>query len=189
MAEKGEKKTKKKSNILFTLFACVATGFIVYMSMNLGDKAGKLVCPSNVSSNTEVNEKLTIADIKGSYKYRLESKSGDLAIKIDQIYTFYEDGTFKFVIVRPNSSGHVSYGNYYIEDDKIVVYKRLTYSEGLSTSADKEILTVKDKDTLLGKDVDNDEIRFIKEQTDESLAENKDYIDDLKNLVEDYNKI
>ena len=56
--------TKKKGNGLFTLFACVMTGIIVFLATNLGDKAAKTVDPdtnsgntttSNVASNVESN--------------------------------------------------------------------------------------------------------------------------------------
>ena len=60
--------TKKKGNGLFTVFACVMTGAIVFMATNLGEKASKVVDPdtnggntttsnveSNVTSNVESN--------------------------------------------------------------------------------------------------------------------------------------
>ena len=55
---------KKKSNGLFTLFACVMTGIIVFLATNIGQKASKTVDPdtpkknevtSNVESNTTSN--------------------------------------------------------------------------------------------------------------------------------------
>ena len=72
--------TKKKGNGLFTLFACVMTGIIVFLATNLGDKAAKTVDPetnggsttSNVASNVESNttsnvEDTTISEIEKSY--------------------------------------------------------------------------------------------------------------------------
>ena len=56
--------TKKKGNALFTLFACVMTGVIVFLACNIGQKASKTVDPdtpkkndatSNVESNTTSN--------------------------------------------------------------------------------------------------------------------------------------
>ena len=56
--------TKKKGNGLFTLFACVMTGIIVFLATNIGQKASKTVDPdtpkknevtSNVESNTTSN--------------------------------------------------------------------------------------------------------------------------------------
>ena len=53
---------KKKRNGLFTLFACVMTGIIVFLATNIGQKASKVVNPetkgskgSNVTSNIESN--------------------------------------------------------------------------------------------------------------------------------------
>lgn len=52
---------KRKTNWGFTLFACIATGVIVFLAMNLGEKAGKIVDPdtngssSNVTSNQDSN--------------------------------------------------------------------------------------------------------------------------------------
>ena len=56
--------TKKKGNGLFTLFACIMTGIIVFLATNIGQKASKTVDPdtpkknevtSNVESNTTSN--------------------------------------------------------------------------------------------------------------------------------------
>ncbi len=52
---------KRKTNWGFTLFACIATGVIVFLAMNIGEKAGKIVAPetngssSNVTSNSDSN--------------------------------------------------------------------------------------------------------------------------------------
>ena len=62
--EEVKVETKKKGNGLFTVFACVMTGVIVFLASNLGDKASKVVDPetnsgntttSNVASNVESN--------------------------------------------------------------------------------------------------------------------------------------
>ena len=66
--EEVKVETKKKNNGLFTAFACVMTGAIVFMATNLGQKASKVVDPdtnggstttsnveSNVTSNIESN--------------------------------------------------------------------------------------------------------------------------------------
>lgn len=49
---------KRKTNWGFTLFACLATGIIVFLAMNLGEKAGKIVNPdtNDSSSNVTSNE-------------------------------------------------------------------------------------------------------------------------------------
>ena len=56
--------TKKKGNVLFTLFACIMTGVIVFLATNIVQKASKTVDPdtpkknevtSNVESNTASN--------------------------------------------------------------------------------------------------------------------------------------
>lgn len=49
---------KRKTNWGFTLFACLATGIIVFLAMNLGEKAGKIVDPdtNDSSSNVTSNE-------------------------------------------------------------------------------------------------------------------------------------
>lgn len=52
---------KRKTNWGFTLFACLATGIIVFLAMNLGEKASKVVDPgtnsksSNITSNEDSN--------------------------------------------------------------------------------------------------------------------------------------
>ena len=62
--EEVKVETKKKGNGLFTLFACVMTGIIVFLATNIGQKASKTVDPdtpkknevtSNVESNTTSN--------------------------------------------------------------------------------------------------------------------------------------
>ena len=55
---------KKKGNGLFTLFACVMTGIIVFLATNLGYKASKVVEPdtnggSKTTSNVESNSNVT----------------------------------------------------------------------------------------------------------------------------------
>lgn len=49
---------KSKTNWGFTLFACLATGIIVFLAMNLGQKASKIVDPNtdSKSSNVTSNE-------------------------------------------------------------------------------------------------------------------------------------
>ena len=47
--------TKKKGNGLFTLFACVMTGIIVFLATNIGQKASKTVDPDTPSKNTSSN--------------------------------------------------------------------------------------------------------------------------------------
>lgn len=58
----GNKVVQKcKTNWGFTLFACLATGIIVFLAMNLGEKASKVVDPdtnsksSNITSNEDSN--------------------------------------------------------------------------------------------------------------------------------------
>ncbi len=61
--EEVKVETKKKGNGLFTLFACIMTGVIVFLATNVGQKASKVVDPdtnggskeSNVTSNVESN--------------------------------------------------------------------------------------------------------------------------------------
>ena len=50
--EEVKVETKKKGNGLFTVFACVMTGIIVFLATNLGDKASKVVDPETNSGNT-----------------------------------------------------------------------------------------------------------------------------------------
>ena len=50
--EEVKVETKKKGNGLFTVFACVMTGVIVFLASNLGDKASKVVDPETNSGNT-----------------------------------------------------------------------------------------------------------------------------------------
>ncbi len=61
--ENNEQKVeKRKTNWVFTIFTCIATGIIVFLAMNLGDKAGKIIDPetnktsSNVTSNSNSDE-------------------------------------------------------------------------------------------------------------------------------------
>ena len=54
--EVKETQPKKKRNWLFTLFACIATGIIVFLAMNIGEDLGKTVDPKTDSSN---NKKVT----------------------------------------------------------------------------------------------------------------------------------
>ena len=44
---------KKKGNGLFTLFACIMTGIIVFLAINIGQKASKVVDPDTGSSKTK----------------------------------------------------------------------------------------------------------------------------------------
>ncbi len=58
--EEVKEEPKKKGNGLFTLFACVMTGVIVFLATNIGQKASKTVDPdtpkkSEVTSNVESN--------------------------------------------------------------------------------------------------------------------------------------
>ena len=63
IVEEEKETPKKKGNGLFTLFACIMTGVIVFLAMNIGQKASKVVDPdvksggkkSNVTSNVESN--------------------------------------------------------------------------------------------------------------------------------------
>ena len=75
---------KKKGNGLFTVFACVMTGVIVFLATNLGDKASKVVDPetnsgntvtSNVTSNVESNVVQSTIPTNDliSYEYYLEN--------------------------------------------------------------------------------------------------------------------
>lgn len=98
---------KRKTNWGFTLFACLATGIIVFLAMNLGEKASKVVDPgtnskssnitsnedsnsnsnsnenSNVNSNVESNSNVTsnttttIENIAGKYEGSLPIKDGE----------------------------------------------------------------------------------------------------------------
>lgn len=53
--EVKEVKPKKKRNWVFTLFACIATGVIVFLAMNIGQNLSKTVEPdTNKSNNKEV---------------------------------------------------------------------------------------------------------------------------------------
>lgn len=73
---------KRKTNWLFTIFACIMTGVIVYLAIGLGDKASKIIDPdtgkseskeektSNVESNSNVvveEKDITSAETKASY--------------------------------------------------------------------------------------------------------------------------
>lgn len=51
--EVKETQPKKKRNWLFTLFACIATGVIVFLAMNIGEDLGKTVDPKTDSSNNK----------------------------------------------------------------------------------------------------------------------------------------
>ena len=59
--------TKKKGNGLFTLFACIMTGVIVFLATNIGQKASKTVDPdtpkkNEVTSNVESNPTSNVVD-------------------------------------------------------------------------------------------------------------------------------
>ena len=61
----SQNKNNKSVNWGFTLFACVATGIIVFLSMNLGEKASKIVNPdtgsvktSNITSDENSNSNI-----------------------------------------------------------------------------------------------------------------------------------
>ena len=69
---------KKKGNGLFTLFACIMTGIIVFLASNIGQKASKVVDPdtksgskeSNVTSNVESN---TTSNIESNVTSNVDS--------------------------------------------------------------------------------------------------------------------
>ena len=88
---------KKKGNGLFTLFACVMTGIIVFLASNIGQKASKTVDPdtpkksevtsnvesnttsnvaSNVTSNTTVTEKIPASDLV-AYEFNTDDNGCD----------------------------------------------------------------------------------------------------------------
>ena len=50
--------SKKKTNIGFTLFACIMTGVIVFLATNLGQKAAKVVDPETKSTKSNTEEKI-----------------------------------------------------------------------------------------------------------------------------------
>ena len=65
--EEVKVETKKKGNGLFTLFACVMTGIIVFLATNIGQKASKTVDPdtpkkNEVTSNVESNTTSNVVD-------------------------------------------------------------------------------------------------------------------------------
>ena len=103
---------KKKGNVLFTLFACVMTGVIVFLATNIGQKASKTVDPdtpkksevtsnvesnttsnttsnvtSNVTSNTTVTEKIPASDLV-AYEFSIIDDDG-----CDGVVFEVEDGT------------------------------------------------------------------------------------------------
>jgi hypothetical protein len=99
---------KKKRNGLFTLFACVMTGIIVFLATNIGQKASKTVDPdtpkknevtsnvesnttsnvaSNVTSNTTVTEKIPASDLV-AYEFIIIDDDG-----CDGVVFEVEDGT------------------------------------------------------------------------------------------------
>ena len=97
--EKAE--CKKKGNGLFTLFACVMTGIIVFLATNLGYKASKVVDPdtsnstSNVESNTTVETKLSeteALEIGKTLYTKAQSVQPTLLTIVEDECTNYSDG-------------------------------------------------------------------------------------------------
>ena len=53
--EKVEVSQKKKGNGLFTIFACIMTGIIVFLATNLGQKASKIISPDVEKTHSKSN--------------------------------------------------------------------------------------------------------------------------------------
>ncbi len=137
---------KKKRNWLFTLFACVATGVIVYLAINIGNNASKTVDPdvnkscdkvsnSNIESNSneiidsnsnstvENNTTSSIDSSKLRNNFILDSsKNNDKSVSYNislASYGSYDGNSVSVVVKSPYTSATI--GDKTVNFDKKVI--------------------------------------------------------------------
>ena len=81
---------KKKGNGLFTVFACVMTGVIVFLATNLGDKASKVVDPETNSGTTTTSNAPASTKLSDEEALKLGKEMFAKAQEVDPFNDFKE---------------------------------------------------------------------------------------------------
>ena len=162
--EVKETQPKKKRNWLFTLFACIATGVIVFLAMNIGEDLGKTVDPiTDSSNNKEVTCEEKECDCKEentttnsnsnttqqqpqtqptATNYTSTQLKGTYTTVINknENYTrtirLYENGLFE--LDQASVGGYMRVGNYIINNDTIT-FTNLIDAQGEPTVVNKTV--------------------------------------------------
>ena len=162
--------TKKKGNGLFTLFACIMTGVIVFLATNIGQKASKVVDPdtnsgskeSNITSNVESNTTSNVPETKlsdadalklGNELYAKAKAAAVTPLNIQKCteistegsYTTYDCTALYNEAKTVFTENHNTFNNYTLKDGKYLYTAGATGAVGTDTTT----LTIKTNEATI----------------------------------------